>query len=370
VITSEPNKIELKIPTQLLREQKLFVATPMYGGQCAGAYTRSMIDLGIICKQIGIELNIHYLFNESLITRARNYCCDEFMRSGFTHMMFIDSDIHFNPQDILALLGISSQPDNPYDVIGGPYPKKCISWEKVKTAVNKGFADEDPNRLERVVGDYVFNPVHGNSFPLNAPVEVLEIGTGFMMIRRKAFELYQQAYPHFMYRPDHIRTEHFDGSREIMTYFDCVIDRGYDFGDLKSLLVDFGDGKVDADFVKKRAAELWEIESKSSKRYLSEDYMFCQYLRKAGAKIWLCPWMQLKHVGSYIFGGSLIDLAAIGAAATADAGELNAIRDRKKAKQQQLPALPAPQAALPAPSFSSAATPPADATPRKRRRRR
>jgi hypothetical protein len=29
--------------------------------------------------------------------------------------------------------------------------------------------------------------------------------------------------------------------------------------------------------------------------------------------------MQLQHVGTYIFGGSLADLASIGAAATADA---------------------------------------------------
>ena len=39
-------------------------------------------------------------------------------------------------------------------------------------------------------------------------------------------------------------------------------------------------------------------------------------------KVWLCPWMQMNHVGSYIFGGSLADLASIGAAATADVGQL------------------------------------------------
>ncbi len=28
--------------------------------------------------------------------------------------------------------------ESPYDIIGGPYPKKCISWEKIVQAVNKG----------------------------------------------------------------------------------------------------------------------------------------------------------------------------------------------------------------------------------------
>ena len=59
-----------------------------------------------------------------------------------------------------------------------------------------------------------------------------------------------------------------------------------------------------------------------SKRYLSEDYMFCQWVRKIGLKVWMCPWMKLQHTGSYVFGGSLLDLATIGAAATADASEV------------------------------------------------
>ena len=65
-----------------------------------------------------------------------------------------------------------------------------------------------------------------------------------------------------------------------------------------------------------------------SKRYLSEDYMFCYNTEKAGMKVWLCPWMSMQHVGSYNFGGSLADLAAIGAPATADAGMLQ--RGKKK----------------------------------------
>jgi hypothetical protein len=39
-------------------------------------------------------------------------------------------------------------------------------------------------------------------------------------------------------------------------------------------------------------------------------------------KVWFCPWMQMQHVGSYIFGGSLADLASIGASATADQSQL------------------------------------------------
>ena len=50
--------------------------------------------------------------------------------------------------------------------------------------------------------------------------------------------------------------------------------------------------------------------------------MFCQWARKIGLKIWLCPWMQTQHVGTHVFGGSLTDLAQIQASATADAGKV------------------------------------------------
>jgi hypothetical protein len=63
-----------------------------------------------------------------------------------------------------------------------------------------------------------------------------------------------------------------------------------------------------------------------SKRYLSEDYMFCQWMQKVGIHTWMCPWMKLLHTGSYTFGGSLVDLAQLGAAATADPDAIAAMK--------------------------------------------
>ncbi|MBT4697802.1 hypothetical protein HOB76_05940, partial [Candidatus Woesearchaeota archaeon] len=49
--------------------------------------------------------------------------------------------------------------------------------------------------------------------------------------------------------------------------------------------------------------------SGGSDRYLSEDYFFCQFARKMGYQIFLCPWMELGHMGSYVFTGSMSSLA-------------------------------------------------------------
>jgi hypothetical protein len=273
--------MQIELNLEQLRQKKIFIATPMYGGQCHGTYTKSIADFMTMCTKYGIEAKLFFIFNESLITRARNYLADEFIRSDFDYLMFIDSDIHFEAQDILVMAHYAV--NNPeMEVVCGPYPKKAISWEKIKLAVDRGFADQNPNVLEEFVGDYVFNPADGiKQFRVDEPVEVKEGGTGFMMISRSAFKKFDDAYPEKSYKPDHVRSANFDGSREIMAYFDCVIDP-------------------------------------DSKRYLSEDYMFCQWARKAGAKVWLLPWIKLKHSGSYIFGGSLQALATIGASPTAD----------------------------------------------------
>lgn len=315
--------MQLEVKISDLQKHSLFVSAPMYGGNCTGVFAQSMFDLTSICKEIKINMHTHFLFNESLITRARNYCCDEFLRSPATHLMFIDSDIGFSGNDVIALLGLAISDPDKYDVVCGPYPKKTISWEKIKMAVDKGFADKNPDELSKFVGDYVFNPAGGKtSFLIGEPTEVLESGTGFMLISRRILEKYKEAFPEQSYRPDHVRTANFDGSREIHAFFDCTIDRGYNFKELYNLAKDFSETKlIESDKVsalQEKAKSLFELEKTASKRYLSEDYKFCQDVRSIGGKVWLCPWMQTRHVGSYVFGGSLADLARIGAPATAD----------------------------------------------------
>ena len=267
--------MEIQIKLDELKKNKLFVATPMYGGMNHGLYAKSCLDLQTLMVRYGVDIKFSFLFNESLITRARNYLTDEFLRSDCTHMLFIDSDIHFNPQDVLALMALDK------DVIGGPYPKKSVNWGNIAFAARK-HTEMDPRELEQLVGEYVFNVVKGTQqFSVTEPLQVLEIGTGFMMIKRNVFEKLQTSYPQLRYKPDHIGQAHFDGSRYIHAYFDTIIDT-----------VDSATGG-------------------GSDRYLSEDYMFCQLWRKIGGEIYLCPWMKTQHIGTYAFTGNMPKVAEL-----------------------------------------------------------
>jgi len=261
--------MEIQVKIEELRKHKVFVATPMYGGMAHGLYIKSSLDLQTTMNKYGIDCKFSFLFNESLITRARNYLVDEFLRSDYTHLLFIDSDIHYNPPDVVALLALDK------DVIGGPYPKKSINWGNVAQAA-RNHPEMEPKELEQLVGEYVFNVVKGTKqFQVTDPLEVMEIGTGFMLVKREVFEKMEKEYPMIRYKPDHVGQANFDGSRYIHAYFDTVIDT-------KESIVGGG-----------------------SDRYLSEDYMFCQMWRKMGGQIYLCPWMKTQHIGTYAFTGNM-----------------------------------------------------------------
>lgn len=273
--------LPLELVAEELANYSIYLACPMYGGQCSGFFAKSLADLTGICAKHGIHINHFFMFNESLVQRARNYCVDSFLRSDYSHLMFIDSDIGFNPMQVLTMLAIQIKHPEHFDVLAAPYPKKSIAWEKVAKAVNVASLD-DVKQLEHFAGDLVLHiDPSVRQYKLNQPVPLMEAGTGFMLIPRYVFERFAEAHPEQLYRPDHTRLEGFDGAQEIVAYFDCKIDP-------------------------------------SNKRYLSEDYYFCHEVRKLGMKLHGCPWMELMHVGSYVYRGSMAAMASIDVPLTAD----------------------------------------------------
>jgi hypothetical protein len=248
---------------------KLFVATPMYGGQCYGAYCDSMMRFAALVVAKGESFRFYPIFNESHIDRARSICVDEFLRSDCTHLMFIDSDIQFLPHDVYALVEADRE------VVCGFYPKKGINWTAIRKAVLLGYGEDDPNELALFGGDMVYTPAltkEATEFrSVNELVELHEGGSGFMLIRREVFEKLRDLHPELTC----MKTG--PGSGEITFFFSSGIDP--DPGSLR--------------------------------HFLSEDYAFCRLVRNAGMKVWLAPWIKLAHHGYYQFQGRVEYMAAL-----------------------------------------------------------
>jgi hypothetical protein len=240
---------------------KLFVATPMYGGQCFGFYTQSVIAL---TKTMHGRMDVvfSFMFNESLIPRARNGLANQFLKDeSATHLLFIDADIRFEADDVLKLL------DADKDVICGIYPKKEINWHTVRHAISNDVATD---QLKFYTGAHVVNLVNYDGqvvVPMNEPVEIWNGGTGMMLIKREVFEKLSDHVP---------------------TYINDILDTA---GTMKQEPI--------------REFFATSIED-GTRRLLSEDYHFCNKWREIGGKVYAAPWMRLAHCGTYIFEGQLL----------------------------------------------------------------
>ena len=238
----------------------IFVATPMYGGQCFGFFVQSLLVLQKLCQAQDMNMTYSFMFNESLIPRARNALAHGFLKSDATHMMFIDADIKFFPEHLVKMVEADKE------IICGIYPKKEIHWPSVRQAIENGVPDE---QLKFHTGSFVVNLVDYASsvtVPLHEPVEIWNGGTGFMLIKREVFEKLSSVCP---------------------TYVNNVVDLG---------------SGLKAEPIIEYFATSIEPENNI---LLSEDYHFCKLARQNGIKVWAAPWAQLAHVGSYAFEGTL-----------------------------------------------------------------
>lgn len=242
---------------------KLYVSTPMYGGLCAGYYTQSLMTLQNIMRDNRIDMACSFLFNESLIQRARNALVHGFLKTDFTHLMFIDADIHFDPHDVLPMI-LADKP-----IICGIYPKKEINWGQIHAAAN---ANVPPEQLKNYSGSFVVNLVEYNqkqSVNINIPVEIWNGGTGFMLIKREVFEKLIDKVPSYV-------------------------------NDTHDLSGAIGNERINEFF----ATSIEPI----GERLLSEDYHFCKIWRElCGGTVWAAPWAKLAHIGTHRFDGILTE---------------------------------------------------------------
>ena len=182
---------------------KLFIGTPCYGGMITADYFKSCMQLVALATSKKIELQFGTIGNESLITRARNTLVQLFMDGDYTHLMFIDADIAFNPESVIRMIDFNQ------DVVTGVYPRKTIDWMKVKKRL-KDKADISEDELLAASLQYNLNVKNPDRIEVQKGfIEVMDGATGFMLIKRNVFERMANTYPELKFIPDqHINQSH------------------------------------------------------------------------------------------------------------------------------------------------------------------
>jgi hypothetical protein len=239
----------------------LVVATPCFGGQVSSIYASSLFALQRAVHQMSnVDLKVHLRDGDALITRARANLVTLFLDDpAATHLLFIDADIGFAPEQVFRLM------ESGADVVAGCYPIKRVNWDKARRAMEVGR----PN-LPAAALDYVLEIENPDQVRVvNGFTRVRYAGTGFLMIRRQVLERMcaHPAYASLRFFREHSR-DALAGSPNRFALFECMIDP-------------------------------------ASGTYLSEDFAFCKRWTDIGGEIWADLDSRLDHVGPSVFHGDV-----------------------------------------------------------------
>jgi hypothetical protein len=252
----------------------IMILTPCYGGMCNVNYLISLINTMNLLRQFNISVQITFCKNDSLISRARNNLIAKAMSNeSVTHILFIDSDITWEPLDVLKLM-ISDK-----SLIGGVYPLKKYMWNKLvkeENVINKWINNKNNSQLKTLVTDeevIQHNLLNYNVNYLDKLLTIEEnlakvrhIATGFMMIKRTTIEKMMLGYPTTKYTDD-VGFLQPNENKYAYALFDCGIEEDH---------------------------------------YYSEDWLFCHRWAKMGGNVYLDVSINLKHSGIEDFNGSYI----------------------------------------------------------------
>lgn len=248
----------------------LIIMTPCYNSTVYVSYMQSLIQTLFACKEYGIDTDVVFCRNDSLVSRARNNLVAKSMhaKSGkATHFLFIDADITWSPTDVFKLL-IANKP-----LVGGIYPIKNYKWNtltdnytNIRERYKKGNFSNFMSEEEFIKTNMVRYNINYESNMLsidNNLTKVKHLATGFMMIQRRTFEIMFTAYPKTKYTDDVSFLEN-DENKYAYALFDCGVE--YD-------------------------------------HYFSEDWMFCHRWQKLGGEIFVDVTINLDHTGNETFRG-------------------------------------------------------------------
>lgn len=236
----------------------LVIATPCFGGQISVHYATSLFKLQRLVRRYK-DFNLKILFKDgdALITRARASLISQFLEAAdATHLLFIDSDIGFEPEQVVRLIECGAQ------MCAAIYPVKRIDWNKVRRTIEAARPNPGAAALQ-----YVFEVENPNAvIAQDGFVKVRYAGTGFLMIRRAALERMCERYPQLQYKCDH---------------------------------------SVDAATESEKRFALFECMIAEDGTYLSEDFAFCRRWTDIGGEIWADLDSRLSHIGPMTFCGDL-----------------------------------------------------------------
>ena len=103
-----------------LAGRTLMIAIPAYDGKLNIKTAFALAQLMPKALSLGVSVFLSDMSNCSIITMARNSLVNEFLKTDAQDMLFIDSDVIVQPEQIIRLLALSTDKD----ITAAIYPRK------------------------------------------------------------------------------------------------------------------------------------------------------------------------------------------------------------------------------------------------------
>jgi len=226
-----------------LKKIKVFIGVPV-NNEMKVQFAACLLALQADKANQPCEFDIRFGHGDG-VARTRNNLTSDFLKTDCTHMLQIDCDLIFSPHHVKRII------EQDKEVVGGFYPKKQEGPLEWVINTFPGQVDKREDGLHKVA----------------------YIGTGFLCVKRHVFEDMIEKYPYIAFGADY-------GTRETM----------YDFWPMNPYCADCG-----------CAAGPSCTHAPSRRRYLSEDWYFCQRWMDMGGEVFGDTGVVLKHVGPAIF---------------------------------------------------------------------
>jgi len=160
-----------------LSGKSIFIALPAYDFKVSLKLAVSLAKFSRASAEHGIDIQIGSICGCSVVSRARNLLAKDMLESKCDYLLFIDSDINFEPDDIFRLMA------------WGTDPKKgivaAVPRTRNESKVYIATLDYDDN------GDLTMNGM--------GLVRAKRVATAFMLVRREVFETLEKKHPEWAY---------------------------------------------------------------------------------------------------------------------------------------------------------------------------
>lgn len=168
---------------------KILIGVPTYGDYLRVNCANALTNLASVLPKFGIDFETSFI-SVARIEVARNmFASRALFEPGYTHLLFVDSDVGFRPEAVLRML----QKD--VGLAACTYPSRKIDMQAFADAARKTTGDVTKILAKALAWPPVGELLETENQVVGGWMKVSQAPTGLMLIKRETLAAMDEHYP-------------------------------------------------------------------------------------------------------------------------------------------------------------------------------